>query len=91
MKPLPIKRIGDLVDQFVEACGKAPTADVLVELEGAYGLDKEGRLALAALGEGDVAADLPVRATLQLSTDRTWESMGLGRFHIRLHRPMKED
>ena len=91
MKPFPVKRIGALVDLFVEACQKAPDADVVVELEGAYGLDKAGDLGLAALAEGDVPVDLPVAAAINLTMDRKWEALGMGRFHLRLHRSGRTD
>lgn len=86
MKPFPVKRIGALVDLFVEACEKAPGAEVTVGLEGAYGIDKAGDLGLAALAEGDVPVDLPVAASVNLTMGREWEALGMGRFHLRLHR-----
>lgn len=90
MKLLPVKRIGKLVDLFVEACEKAPAAEVLIEIDGSYGLDKEGEIALAALVESDLGLEVPAEASVTASTGRRWDNTGLGTFKMRLHRPSEE-
>jgi hypothetical protein len=87
MKPLPLRKIARFVDVFVEACKRAPDARVVAELEGAYGIDKDGEMSLAGLAEDELPDEIALSASVKVSVDRSWESVGMGRFKIVMERP----
>lgn len=91
MKSLPIRKIGSLVDLFVEACTKQPHSEVLIEIEGTYSIDSNGEFSLAALAEGDLPVSgsipIPIDAKIEIGGGRRSQSAGVGQFKMRLYRP----